>query len=74
MHEIISKVTGNFRDKNDVVIGMDDDVLVPEPIEGDLHICEFNAFVVDIFENGTILVQDGESDCFEIEASRLEVI
>lgn len=53
-------------------INIGDTVLVPEPNNSDLH---QHSFVgnVEKFRNGNVVVIDGEGDCFEIEAHRLEI-
>ena len=74
VNKSISRILGSFKDKNGMAIGLDDDVIVPEPNETDIHICSFTGFVDDILENGNIIVSDSEGDSFEIEAERLELI
>jgi hypothetical protein len=49
-------------------------VLVPEPNETDIHIFEFVGRVADILDNGNVIVEDMDSDFFEIEANRLEIV
>ena len=61
-------------DKNRKQINVMNEVLVPEPNESDIHNFEFVGTVSDILDNGNVIVEDGDSDFFEIEAERLEVI
>jgi hypothetical protein len=50
-------------------------VNVPEPIKGDIHIFEFTGTIADVLkEKGTVIVEDSESDFFEIEGNRLEIV
>ena len=49
-------------------------VLVPDPISDDIHNHEFQGTIADILDNGNVIVEDGDSDFFEIEAYRLEVL
>jgi len=48
-------------------------VTVPDPIGDDIHNHEFQGTVADILDNGNVIVEDGDSDFFEIESYRLEV-
>jgi hypothetical protein len=64
-----------MKDKNGkkIVIGLS--VEVPEPNKTDVHNFSFVGNVTDILEKkGTVIVEDKDSDFFEIEAGRLEVI
>jgi len=74
MENSIKRIEGSFTDKNGACIGLDDNVLVPEPNETDIHVCEFVGFVDDILDNGNIIVSDSDGDFFEIESRRLEVV
>ena len=65
---------GMFTDINKNIIYIDDNVIVPEPNESDLHNFSFVGNVIDILENGNVIVEDGDFDCFEIESDRLEVV
>ena len=65
---------GMFSDKNKNIIYIDDNVFVPEPNESDLHNFSFVGNVVSISEDGNVIVEDGDFDCFEIESDRLEVV
>ena len=60
-------------DKNGNQIGIDDDVIVPDPNDTDIHAHSFTGMVIEIKENGIVIVQDSEWDCFEIEGNRLEL-
>jgi len=50
-------------------------VLVPDPNPSDIHHHSFTGIVADLFpEKGTVVVEDQDSDFYEIEASRLDVV
>lgn len=54
------------------VIGVGDQVVVPEPEKDDAWTFGgFLAQVVDIRENGNCLVEDQDSDIWEVEPARL---
>lgn len=60
----------NFATGQQVEVGQS--VNVPEPDDTDIHSHEFIGTVTDILpERGTIIVEDGDSDFFEIEVERL---
>lgn len=61
-------------DKNGIEIRLTAEVNVPEPNETDIHQHEFTGSILQILENGNVIVVDGDSDCFEIEANRLEIV
>jgi hypothetical protein len=61
-------------DKNGIEIIHLASVLVPEPNETDIHLVPFAGTATDLLDNGNIIVEDQDSDFFEIEANRLEVI
>lgn len=69
----MKKLTKVF-DKNGNQIKETSLVQVPEPNETDIHRNEFTGTVADIMDNGNVIVEDNESDFFEIEANRLEII
>lgn len=49
-------------------------VLMPEPNETDVWVYgNFVAYVNDILDNGNLIVEDGDSDFFEVEANRVEI-
>lgn len=49
-----------------------DSVIVPDPIEGDLHSHEFVGTVIHIYPNGThAVVEDQENNTYTIELNRL---
>jgi len=49
-----------------------DTVLMPEPNESDAWTyCGFCAIVADMRENGNLIVEDQDSDFWEIEAERV---
>jgi hypothetical protein len=47
-------------------------VTIPDPIDIDIHSHSFSGTIAD-FVNGLAIVEDGESDFFSIEPSRLEI-
>ena len=61
-------------DKNGKEIVHHAEVIVPDPNGSDIHVHSFQGTVVDIFPNGNCIVEDGDSDFFEIESERLEVV
>lgn len=61
-------------DKNGKEIYQNESVNVPEPNGTDIHQHEFTGIAIDHLPNGNIVVEDGDSDFFEIEANRLEVV
>lgn len=63
-----------FTDKHGVFITVGDNVQAPEPDEYDNFNFEFVGYVADIMDNGNIIVEDQDSDFFEIEHNRLEII
>jgi hypothetical protein len=49
-------------------------VIVPEPnLEDNWSYGNFTATVIDILDNGNVLVEDQDSDIWEIEPERLEM-
>ena len=70
----MNKLDGNFMDKNKVSININDDVLVPDPNDTDIHNHSFVGFVLEVLENGNVIVSDDECNLFEIESNRLEVL
>lgn len=61
-------------DKKGTVLEIMDEVSVPDPNKSDIHHYAFVGTVVDILEDrGTAIVEDQDSDFFEIETDRLEV-
>lgn len=60
-------------DKLNLLICKGDVVIVPAPIETDLHKNEFVGIVVSV-SNDYITVEDCEGDCFDIEPNRIEVV
>jgi len=64
-----------MKDKNGKKLKAGQTVEVPEPMNDDVYNFEFRGYVVDILEEkGTVIVEDGDSDFFEIEGERLEII
>lgn len=50
-------------------------VEVPEPMNDDMYNFEFRGYVADVFEEtGTVIVEDQDSDFFEIKGNRLEIV
>ena len=62
-----------MKDKNGIILKVGQEVIVPEPNTTDIHICEFVGTIADILDNGNVIVEDKDSDFFEIEPERLEV-
>jgi len=64
-----------LKDKNKVIILEDDMVQVPEPNDSDIHTHEFVGTVIDLKggSDNLVTVEDGDGDCFDIEAERLVV-
>jgi hypothetical protein len=63
-----------MNDKHGKPIKVGREVLVPEPNESDIHHHAFTGTVADLFEDrGIVVVEDKDSDFYEIEAKRLEV-
>jgi hypothetical protein len=60
-------------DINGNEIYVQDLVNVPEPNDSDIHNHEFTGTAIDHLDNGNIIVEDQESNFYEIEASRLEI-
>jgi hypothetical protein len=59
-------------DKTGRYLEVGQDVLVPDPNDSDIHTHSFVGYVNDILEDrGTVIVEDGDSDFFEIEADRV---
>jgi len=59
-------------DKNGNILDVGDEVIVPDPIASDLHNFSFIGHVTDILvDRGTAIVEDQDSDFFEIECDRL---
>lgn len=56
---------------NELLVGME--VLVPEPNETDIHVCEFTGVIADLLDNGNAIVEDQDIDFFEVESNRLEI-
>lgn len=61
-------------DKNGNKITETSRVLTPIPNETDVHTHQFVGSVADILENGNVIVEDQDSDFFEIESERLEIV
>lgn len=61
-------------DKNNSKLKVGMQVSVPEPNDSDIHYFEFVGTVADIFEEREIVVvEDQDSDFFEIKGNRLEI-
>ncbi|HTS18020.1 MAG TPA: hypothetical protein VMP11_10645 [Verrucomicrobiae bacterium] len=64
-----------MNDQNGKPITVGKGVLVPEPNASDIHHHAFAGTVADLIEErGIVIVEDGESDFYEVEAGRLEVV
>lgn len=61
-----------LRDKNDKLVHIGDQVIMPEPNETDMHQHSFVGRIDDLYnKKGTICVVDQDDECFEIEANRV---
>lgn len=61
-------------DKKGFLLEVGQDVNVPDPNDSDIHNHAFIGYVNDILEDrGTAIIEDGDSDFFEIETERLEI-
>jgi len=60
-------------DKNGNKIECGMEVEMPVPNNSDIWNFDFVGTVEDILDDGTIIVIDQEFDCFQIEASRVEI-
>lgn len=60
-------------DINGNEIHVQDLVNVPAPNDTDQHNFEFTGTAIDHLENGNLIVEDMDSDFFEIEACRVEI-
>jgi len=64
-----------MKDKNGKELKVGQNVQVPEPNDTDIHNFEFVGYITDIIEeNNTVIIEDGDSDFFEIESERLIII
>lgn len=65
-----------FKDKNyeDVYVGAE--VQVPQPTKefDDIWLFEFVGTIKALEENGYVVVEDGDGDCFTIEVERVELV
>jgi len=62
-------------DKDGKELKVGNHVIAPEPNESDIY--NFGGWVghiTDILDNGNAIVEDADSDFFEIEANRLELV
>jgi hypothetical protein len=61
-------------DKKGFLLEIGQDVNVPDPNDSDIHNHSFIGYVNDILEDrGTAIIEDQDSDFFEIETERLEI-
>lgn len=61
-------------DKNGFLLEVGQNVVVPDPNDSDIHNHSFVGYVNDILEDReTAIIEDGDSDFFEIEADRLVI-
>ena len=61
-------------DKNGKEIHAGMHVIMPEPNETDIwNFGGFVPYVNDVNDDGTIIVEDGDSDFFQVEGSRVEI-
>lgn len=61
-------------DKNNVTLQYGDTVHVPEPYPDDVWSFEFVATVINYLDNGDILVEDQDNDCFQMAANIVEKV
>jgi hypothetical protein len=62
-------------DKNGKIISVGKSVNVPDPNDIDIQLHAFTGTVADLFpQKGTVIVEDQDSDFYEIEAGRLETV
>jgi hypothetical protein len=61
-------------DKNNVTLQYGDTVHIPDPSPKDIWRHEFVATVIDYLENGDIIVEDQDSDCFQMAANIVEKV
>jgi len=63
-----------LKDRNGKDVHIGDDVDMPYPESSDLHQNEFTGRIKDLYvKKGTVCVVDQDDECFEIEASRVEL-
>ncbi|NTW91150.1 MAG: hypothetical protein HGA35_04390 [Erysipelotrichaceae bacterium] len=62
-----------YKDCNGNVLGIGDNVQVPEPNETDLHQNEFVGYISNL-SNGFACVRDCDDDFFNIEPERLKLV
>jgi hypothetical protein len=61
-------------DKKGFLLEIGQDVNVPTPNDSDIHHHSFIGHVTDVLEDrGTAIIEDQDSDFFEIETDRLEI-
>ena len=61
-------------DKKGFLLEAGQEVNVPNPNDSDIHHHSFIGYVTDVLEDrGTAIVEDQDSDFFEIETDRLEI-
>lgn len=60
-----------YLDKRGIEIARNTSVLVPDPNDTDLHNHQFVGTVKGFRTDNLVTVEDGDGDCFDIEADRL---
>ena len=63
----------DMKDAHGTLIQEDDEVEVPEPIIGDMHVYAFTGRV-DSFRQGMVVVIDQDDDAYEIEPWRITTL
>lgn len=69
----MNKTSTNLKDKNGKEIFLGNLVELPAPNKTDVHHHSFVGTVID-FQGKNVLVEDQDSDIFEIEAERTEIL
>ena len=67
-------IRSNFYDKNGKLIDNGSTVEAPDPDETDIHQHSFVGTVVGVRGINLLTVEDGDGNCFDIEANRLEIV
>ena len=67
------KSTIKVLDMESNVINVGDTVEVPTPDNNDIWMYDFEGYVNEINED-YVIVEDGDGDCFSVEAYRLKIV
>ena len=71
---IINGMQIHAADMNNTIIKMGNTVRIPEPTPNDLWQHEFVATVIDYLDNGEIIVEDQDSDCYQMVPHIVEIV